>query len=474
MKLHWLAPALLALAAPLAHDPCVRPTKAGTVVQGDARICPGRYRIPDPDGHGVIVAGNAGTRIDLTNVTIESGDTIPADFRGVGVLAEDIDRVSIIGGRIRGYQYGIRISGGKGHRIVGSDVSGSRAQALRSTADRYDERDWLDIFHPDSFAAYGSGISLRGTDGADVRGVTATGAQNGIGLMDATGTILAGNDVSNNSGWGIHLWHSSHSIITQNQAHHNVRCESEQYRRGCDSAGILLRERSDSNVITDNDLSFSGDGFFLSGQPPLVHPSVGNLVMRNDATGAWHNAFESTFSWGNRFLDNRADSADYGFWLGYSTANLVQHNSIVGTRSAGVAIEHGQDNTITDNVIVAGDVGVHLFAPDSSARASRGSRVDDNVLARLDRGVVLERSSGTRVRDNMFDQVGDALVADAASSDAVVSGNIFLRAFRHFIVAPRLDAGQNFWASPSPATTRDHIAGQVNLSPWHAARDAGY
>ena len=47
---------------------------------------------------------------------------------------------------------------------------------------------------------------------------------------------IAGNIVSNNSGWGISLWHSSHSIITRNAAHHNVRCESPRYRRGCDSA----------------------------------------------------------------------------------------------------------------------------------------------------------------------------------------------------------------------------------------------
>jgi parallel beta-helix repeat protein len=307
-----------------------------------------------------------------------------------------------------------------------------------------------------------------------VRNIKALQAQNGIMLRDAAGTVITDNDVSNNSGWGISLWHSSRSMIARNKAHHNVRCESPQYRRGCDSAGILLREASDSNIIADNDLSFSGDGFFLSGQPPHVSPSTGNLVIRNDATGAWHNAFESTFSFGNSFLNNRADSADYGFWLGYSTANVVTGNLIIGTRTAGVAIEHGQDNVIARNTIVGGQVGVRLFGPDSTARRSRDSNVDANYLARLDRGVVVQHSARTRVRGNIFDGAGDGLVVDSASADATVRDNIFLRATRLFIVADHLDAGGNYWATADAASARQQVRGEVRVDPWRPAREAGY
>jgi len=466
---------VLVLAGPaISSAPCVRPTRPNTVVQGEVSICRGRYRISDPDGLGVIVLGSAGTRLDLTGVTLESGDSVPSGYRGVGVSADGVDRVSVIGGTIRGYQFGIRISRGAGHRVVGTDVSGSRRQALHSTDSLFDERDWIDIFHPDSAELYGAGVYLRGTDRAEVRGVSAHGAQNGIMLRDATGSFIADNDVSSNSGWGISLWHSSHNIIARNAAHHNVRCESERYSRGCDSAGILLREQSDSNVVTDNDVSFSGDGFFLSGQPGYVRPSIGNLVLRNDATRSYHNAFESTFSFGNRFIGNRADSSAYGFWLGYSTANAVEDNTIIGTQQAGIAIEHGQDNVLARNIIIGGAVGIRLFVRDSSARESRGARVDDNYLARLDRGVVLESSRRSQVRGNTFDGVGDGLVADSSSSDAAVTGNIFLRAARQFIVAVRLDAGGNFWATPNAAAARQRVRGEVTVEPWRPARDAGY
>jgi len=454
--------------------PCVRPTRAGTQVQGEVKICPGRYRIPDPDERGVIIAVSSGTHIDLTGVTLVSGDTLQHEYRGRGVVVSNVDNVAIVGGTIRGYRFGVRVEGGRAHRISGVDVSGTRAQRLRSTPEQFDEGDWLDIFRPDTFELYGSGIYLRGTDGASVTGIVSRGAQNGIGLFAARASYIADNDVSGNSGWGIHLWRSSHNTLLRNQAHHNVRCEGTTYRRGCDSAGILLREQSDSNTIADNDLSSSGDGFFLSGHRPLVRPSVGNLVIRNNATGAYHNAFESTFSWGNSFIDNRADSSDYGFWLGYSSGNLVRGNTIIGSRTAAIAIEHGSENTLSANVMIGGNVGIRLFVRAPGGEPSRGYRVDDNTFARLTQGLVLETTTRARVRGNLFDGVGDAVVVDSTGRDVDLTGNIFLRATGSFIKAAELAAGGNYWGTRDARETMQKIVGKVSLDPWRSAREAGY
>ena len=66
-------------------------------------------------------------------------------------------------------------------------------QALRSTPEKFDEADWLDIFHPDTFEAYGGGLLLKSTVAASVTGITARNAQNGIGLIGARGSYLAEN-----------------------------------------------------------------------------------------------------------------------------------------------------------------------------------------------------------------------------------------------------------------------------------------
>ncbi len=482
----WILPLTLAATLPVmplhdtagvasvAADRCIRLGKAGTKVTGDVKVCPGRYRITDHAEQGVIVVTGSNTRIDLTGVTIESGDSIPGDFLGYGILSRKGDSITIRGGRIRGYRHGVRLEGGRGHRISGIDLSGSRIQALRSTPETFDQTDWLDIFRPYAFEAYGTGLYLKGTVGAQVFGVIARGSQNGIGLFDSRDAIIADNDVSGNTGWGIHLWKSSNNTIVRNNASRNIRCESQHYSRGCDSAALLLREQSDSNLIADNDLSWSGDGFFLSGHRPLVSPSIGNMVLRNDASHSYHNAFEATFSTWNSFIENRADSSAYGFWLGYSRASVVRNNLILGTRIAGIAIEHGAENELSGNTIIGGTTGIHLFAPQPEDEESVSYRVDDNIIARVTRGIVLEHTTRSRLRGNLFDGVDEALVVDGAGKDLRLTGNIFLSARRWLINAVELDAGGNFWGSPDSAVTRRQVHGFIELAPYRPARDAGY
>lgn len=467
-------PASVAPARHPALAPCLRPKSAGTNVQGAVKICPGRYRIPDPREKGVLVIAASGTTLDLTGVTLESGDSIPSRFVGVGVASNGVDAVTVLGGAIHGYRYGIRLDGGRDHRVRDTDVSRSRAQALRSTPERFDDGDWLDLFHPDVFEGYGGGLYLRRTTGVSVTGVTATGAQNGIGLFETRAAFISDNNVTGNSGWGIHLWRSTGNAIVRNRASRNVRCESARYRRGCDSAALLLRQRSDSNTIADNDLTYSGDGFFLSGHRPDLEPSVGNLVVRNDASHSWHNAFEATFSWNNTFIDNVADSSDYGFWLGYSSGSSVIGNTIIGARTAGIAIEHGSDNLLSGNIMIGAPIGLRLFAPAPDGPQSRGYRVDDNVFARLARAVALERTSQARLRGNLFDGVEDGIVADTHSTAVELAGNVFLRATGFFVRAPVLDAGGNFWGTATAAEARERVHGKINVEPWRPAREAGY
>lgn len=454
--------------------PCITLPRAGTRVSGEVKVCPGTYRIADPRETGVLVITTSDTKLDLSGVTIESGDSVPADFVGVGVLVRGADRVSVSGGRIRGYRWGIRVEGGQGHRLTDLALSGSRAQRLRSTELQYSPLDWLDIFVPESTLAYGGGLVLLDTDRAAVSGVRANGAQNGIALIRSQRATIAENDVSGNTGWGISLYASSGNTIQKNVAHSNVRCEAPTWSRGCDSAALLLRDRSDSNLIADNDLRRSGDGFFLSGHRGRVRPSNGNLVLRNDGSGSPHNAFESTFSTGNVFIDNRADSSGYGYWLGFSTATLVRGSTIVGSRHAAIAIEHGGDNELSRNVILGGAVGIHLFAPNLDEPVSRATVISRNTIGGTARGVVLERTTGATLVGNVFDGVGDGIVGDAAAIDARLSGNIFLSARGWYVDAPDLNAGGNFWATPDVRTAESRVRGRVSVLPWRSAREAGY
>lgn len=450
--------------------PCLRPNRAGTQVQGEVRICPGRYRIADPAERGIIIAAASGTRIDLTGVVLESGDSVPARFTGAGLTSDQVDGVSILNGTVRGYRYGIRLKGGRGHRVAGTDVSGSRAQALRSTAEAPDGADRLDPARLDVFLAYGGGLLLQQTTGAAITGVTARGAQNGIALVEARENYLADNDVSGNSGWGIHLWRSSRNVVTRNQAHHTLRCPSAD----CGAAAILLREGSDSNIVADNDLTTSSVGLLITGQAPLTRPSVGNLIHRNDASRALGSGFVATYCWSITFLENRADSLVHGFRLDHVNGSTLRSNTVIAARGAAILAEHGRDNRIERNVLVDARVGIVVAAPRRAGARSSGYRIDDNVIGSAEQGLVLQATTQSRVRGNLFDGVGDGLLVDGAGHGTEVTGNVFLRASGWFIDAPDLAAGNNFWATADAAAASARVKGRVSVLPWRPATAAGY
>jgi parallel beta-helix repeat protein len=450
----------------------VRLTRAGIQVQGDVRVCPGRYRIPDPGEKGVLIAASSGTRIDLSGVTLESGDSVPARFAGVGIASRDVDGVTVLGGSIRGYRFGIRLEGGRNHRVSGTDVSGSRNAVTRSTAERSDTLDRLDVSRPDRIDEYGGGILLRGTFGVIVTGVVSHNGQNGIGLVDAANSYVADNDLSDNTGWAIHLFRSSHNTIIRNNASRTRRCAAAVM--DCGAAAILVREGSDSNTIADNDLTLSSIGVMLTGLKPVHEAPTGNLIHRNDASLAAVAGFAVRGLWRVTLLDNRADSAGVGVELDRVTGSLIRGNTLIGARRAGIDVSQGGDTGLEGNAILGGAVGIRVVNADTGASASHGFRIDDNMLAGVERGIELKGVAASRVRGNVFDGVGEGLVVDGAGHSTEVTGNVFLRAVRWFIDAPDLVAGGNYWATADASRAAARVHGRVSVLPWKPASAAGY
>jgi nitrous oxidase accessory protein NosD len=147
---------------------------------------------------------------------------------------------------------------------------------------------------------------------------------------------------------------------------------------------------------------------------------------------------------------------------------------MIGSRSAAIAIEHGGENELAGNTIIGGAVGIRLFAPRRGDEASTDYRISDNTIAKAGRGVVLERTTRARLRGNLFDGVEDGLVADSASGDAELTGNVFLSARRWLIDAVQLEAGNNFWGPRDQEAVRQKVRGRVSLTPFRRASDAGY
>ncbi len=400
---------------------------------------------------------------------LESGDSVAGRFVGMGIASRNVDGVSIVGGTIRGYRVGIRLEGGRGHRVIGAALSGSRALPSTETVDSLNR---LDPVHLEVFQAYGTGLMLARTTAAAVTGVTARGSQNGISLLEARESYLADNDVSGNSGWGIQLWRASRNVIVRNLADHTVRCAPPA--ADCGAAAILIREGSDSNTVGDNDLTASSTGLRLGAGHAGERPSRSNLIYRNMASEAAGAGFSIGSAWNALLLDNRADSSAFGFQLLNAAGCTIRGNTVIGARTAAIAGEHSADIRIESNVLLEAPVGVLVSAPRAGGPPSRGYRIDDNVITRIAQGIVLQETTGSRLRGNVLDGVGDGIVVDGAGHATEVTGNVFLRTSGWFIDAPDLAAGGNYWATADASAAAARVRGRISVLPWRPASVAGY
>ena len=433
----------------------VRQTKPITVpialrgplrITSSARITPGTYRLSVPKGSAAIEIDADGVTLDLDGVTLigSAADTThdelgpnpagavdhgeygrPWDREGIGVHADGHSHLTIRGGTIHGYRFGIFVQGGDDITVAGVDVGLNRAQQLVSTATHRDDRDWVDIFHLDAWESYGAGLYLKDVEAAWVENVQAHDAQNGVMLANVTHATVTRSDLSRNSGWGIALFRSSENDVLHNRADWDVRCEGTTYSAGCDSAGVLLMDGSNSNRVIGNSFTHSGDGYFLS------HAETGatsnrNIVAFNDGSYSPHNAFESTFTSDDQFYHNIADHCDYGFWLGFSRETTVIDNHIEGSKRDGIAIEHGSGNVISRNQIFSnGGVGIRLFRRQPQSDPSAHYTILENQIARNKVGALVAQTDDATIISNEFTDNSLGLKIERTSTHVVLRANRF-------------------------------------------------
>lgn len=326
----------------------------------------------------------------------DSGVSDLATRAGTGLLIEGRSNVVLRAAAIRGYWQNLVLRGCRNVLIEGGDFSDSHQPVLYS-GEAYDERDWLDIFDESVWLTYGAGIVLEDCEDCSVTGARASGAQNGLMLINCRGCSVSDCDFSRNSGWGIWMWRSHHNTLIRNNCDECIRCEDpERYSAGGDSAGIMLSNDNCHNLITHNSFRFSGDGFFLNGL--RVEPSENNLIAFNDGSHSPHNAFESSFSGGNRFIGNIASNSRYGFWCGYSHHNELVGNIVENNLEWGIAIEHGYSNRIVGNELRRNGRGIVLFRREPDGPASRDYLIESNIVTDSESAVTLAETTDVVLR----------------------------------------------------------------------------
>jgi hypothetical protein len=390
----------------------------GLVITKSTRFRPGTYRLPAPadrDSAILVVRGDSIT-VDLSGVVLEgmAPSSDPDLAGGVAIRVEGGRNVRIVGGRIRGYKIGIFATGTRGLEIRGSDLSHNWKPRLFSLVEHESLVDWLSFHNNEGneWLRFGAAIYLDNVSGGLIQGNTATQGMNALLMNRVDHVTVRDNNFSFNSGLGIGMYRATDNAIVRNVVDFNVRGYSHGfYRRGQDSAGILMYEQTSNNVVAFNSATHGGDGLFLWAGTYTMNTGQGgandNVFYANDFSFAPANGMEATFS-RNTFVANIAEGNDYGLWGGYSFDSRIVANCFANNRF-GIAIEHGQANSIVGNRFIGDSTAIRLWGDsiqpsDWGYPKHRDTRSRDYLIARnsfegTPRKFQLANSSGLRMND---------------------------------------------------------------------------
>lgn len=419
---------LLALGLLSCHSKKEIPIEAGMRITSSVTIAPGSYLLAATDSldQAVITIEGNDITVDFNGAVLRGApDSLSPDlFKGLAVRVHGRG-ITIRNARIHGYKVAIMAVNSDSLQLLDCDLSYNWRPRLKSRREREDFSDWLSYHQNDrdEWLRYGAAAYLKNCNHALVRGLKVTGGMNGLLLTACNDGLFYNNTIQFNSGVGIGLYRSSRNRIMHNRLDWNVRGYSHGfYQRGQDSAALLVYEQSHDNVFAYNSATHSGDGFFLwAGQTTMDTGEGGcngNLLFRNDFSYAPTNGVEVTFS-RNRIIANTIRECTYGVWGGYSYQSLFYGNLIADCRH-GIAIEHGQENTIWRNRFENDSIGIMLWQRPSQpadwgyARARDVSSRDYDILGNVFRSVALPLliSSSKNIRidaDNAFEAFGPVL-----------------------------------------------------------------
>ena len=341
-------------------------------------VAPGHYSLPTSDTNtiqkqgGVIIIEGKNIVLDLAGVVFDGAGKNPSfapnQFTGIAIeIKPGSSHITIKNATIKGYKIGIKADSVEALTIDNCDLSYNYRDALKSSFEKEDESDWMSFHNNENneWMRYGAGIYSTNCQNAVITENTVTNGQCGLMLTSCNNALVIDNNFSFNSGIGIGLYKSSYNNINHNKLDFNVRGYSyKKYRRGQDSAAILVFEQCNHNIFAFNSATHSGDGFFLWAGQTTMDTGLGgcndNFIYGNDFSYAPTNGVEVTFS-SNLIMKNTIKDCDHGVWGGYSFETDITDNIFEGNRIA-VAIEHGQNINIALNRFKNDKTGIKLWS----------------------------------------------------------------------------------------------------------------
>ena len=420
--------------------------KKGMVIRKSMKIQKAMYDFNGADSiggsSGIVIEGD-NIVIDFRNATLRGNkkNNRPDLFTGYAVVIRNGKNITIRNLNAKGYKIALIAKNIESLTIENCDFSYNYRSRLNSTQLKEDISDWMSYHQneKEEWLRYGAAIYLSQCNKALVKNCRVTGGQNGLMLTNCNNGLFYNNDFSFNSGIGIGMYRSGNNRVMYNKLNFNVRGYSHGiYNRGQDSAGILVYEQSSNNTFYKNSATHSGDGFFLwAGQTTMDTGTGGcndNRILNNDFSYAPTNGIEVTFS-RNYISGNRMYECDHGIWGGYSYNTTIKGNTFRYNR-VGIAIEHGQENELINNLFLEDREAIRLWSrkqqPSGWGYAEKRDTRSSNYLVALNsfnRNRFVFNLSGTdsiRIFGNTYNDCDTIFKGDSLTIKSIDTSSYFI------------------------------------------------
>ena len=407
----------------------------------------GIHRVADVQADGLIRVKGDGIVLDFGGATLIGAPDgeMPNNYKGFAVLIESSTNVVVKNLKAQRFKIGILARDVRGLKIENCQFSDMWRQRLMSTPDRESDADRLAPFENDAeqWQRYGAAICALRCPGATITGSTARNGQNGTILSSSDGAVVADNDFSFLSGWGLALWRTSKADVSNNTFDWCVRGFSQKvYERGHESAGIVVLEQCSDNVFAYNSATHSGRGAFVSsGLETIERTGLGgsnrNVFYRNDFSFAVVAGIEASCTTGDRIVENILEGSDAGVRSQFGSDILVLGNTVARCR-IGLAVEHGLGVVVEGNVFrengsaveLTNDATHPLLAKPfgkTRGKGSSGFAIRRNSFGGDARALGLRDALEVDLKNNAFEKVGILVKAEGESTARIEANNIDAR-----------------------------------------------
>ena len=358
----------------------------------------------DCPGHGLIV-GASDITIDL------NGHAVDGTGLDAGVLINGHDSVTVTGGQIHEFDFGVMLGAGTSQNVV----HGTRVENNQE-----------------------AGIALSDADqnglGNTIRDNVVTGNSWGVALLSGTRhAVVRDNDFASNADTAVHMEQASQNLVT-----HNEMARSS-------GAGVFM-QGGGQNTVVENEMIANAEGVVVgeelipsnnnlvernvieetNGPGVVISDSLGTHVVNNEIRESNGGGIALDIARNSVITGNDMRSAGAGIELSESTGNLIQDNNAGGTLGTGISLELSYDNDIVDNQ-ASGNGGEGIEVSDS-APAGQGNLIARNVAdSNGGDGFIIEGAGHTLTQNRAMLNGGWGIYAPVGAIDGggnFAAGNI--------------------------------------------------